>query len=430
MMLLIALRARGLRVNLNLKGLQGLLGVFRRPPPASPPAAATPAPFLEISNSRSIKLIDSEARLLEMAADVDELLVSPALGSNQLNVVGIDCEWRPENYFSASSKSADKSLANLPALLFSGVPGQKRKLLRRLWERLFYMKKKSGGSSGGGSVGGSSGSKKSKKVGSSPVLLLQISSRRTIWVVDLLQICRQVAPGTGKAMLGVPLTPSEQLLDSILGRLMRADHVLKVGLGLTQDLKRLGWSYPWLPNTQAFRSVLDIQTLAKKAYPEVAGRDLEGLSKLCVRQLGGGINKELQCSDWALRPLSDAQLRYASLDASVLVDLFDSLLAMVLRGSAKAVSLEALQAAVPVHAYTIAFPQSPRADGGKEGRRRRRRGAEAVEEEAVAGGLEEGEGDAAAADENEAEAEAEAVHLRDMVMQQLSAVGGRSRSRT
>ena len=348
--------------------------------------------------------------LLEMQQEIEQLVMAPLLGASadELNVVGIDCEWRPENYY---SKSMDNALDNFPASLFySSAPGHKRKLLRRLWGRFF--KRIGEGSSDGSSSSSvqSSGKKdKSKKVGSSPVLLLQISSRRTIWIVDLLQTCRQVAPGTGKAMLGAPLTRTEEILNAILGRVMKADNVLKVGMGVTQDLKRLGWSYPWMPNTQNFRSIIEIQTLAKKAYPGVAGRDLEGLSKLCVRQLGGGIDKKMQCSDWAVRPLSAAQLRYAGLDASVLVQLFDSLLAMVVRdvsskspSSSASLSLDVLAAAVQVHAYTIGFPKQ----AGQQGLGKRRRADANVE-------------DAAAAVAQQAAADAEAIHLRDMVMHQL-----------
>lgn len=46
-----------------------------------------------------------------------------------------------------------------------------------------------------------------------------------------------------------------------------------------------------------------------------------GLGDVCQRLLGRHIDKSLQKSDWARRPLSRAQIDYAAVDAEVLVDL-------------------------------------------------------------------------------------------------------------
>ena len=55
------------------------------------------------------------------------------------------------------------------------------------------------------------------------------------------------------------------------------------------------------------------------------GRRLGGghnLGAVCRRELGIGLNKVLQRSDWARRPLSREQLKYAAMDAEVLLDLY------------------------------------------------------------------------------------------------------------
>ena len=55
-----------------------------------------------------------------------------------------------------------------------------------------------------------------------------------------------------------------------------------------------------------------------------------GLSGIVEGQLGMRLDKGLQCSSWALRPLSPEQLHYAALDAAVLLMLLDSIIAAAL----------------------------------------------------------------------------------------------------
>lgn len=49
------------------------------------------------------------------------------------------------------------------------------------------------------------------------------------------------------------------------------------------------------------------------------------LAALCERELGRGMDKSEQTSNWSRRPLTPEQLRYAALDAEVLLPLFDRL---------------------------------------------------------------------------------------------------------
>ena len=41
--------------------------------------------------------------------------------------------------------------------------------------------------------------------------------------------------------------------------------------------------------------------------------------------LDAPLDKRMQCSDWSSRPLSSAQMRYASIDARCLVSLYDEM---------------------------------------------------------------------------------------------------------
>jgi len=167
--------------------------------------------------------------------------------------------------------------------------------------------------------------KREDETTSNPVIVLQLATRNFVFVIDLLRLCRQSAPGTSHALVGSALTPTEQVLDEVLHRVFGLDDVVKVGLGPAQDLKRLAWSYPWLPSMRYFTAVLDIAVFAKKAHPTVSSRDLDGLSKLCLRFLGRPVDKTQQCSDWSQRPLTPLQVAYASTDAHVLTRLFDLL---------------------------------------------------------------------------------------------------------
>jgi len=293
-----------------------------------PSVASAPAiPVMRLPLELTPKLVNDEASLREMQSDLRELVSQPLLlppllpsaspfpweerGTLPLvNVVGIDCEWRPENYY---SKAAESNNLLRPWL-------RVRKSLSRFWSKLQLRSRPVS-------------PPKSKTAASSvasPVQLLQISSRRSVWVLDLQALCRRphsfASSATTATTTATALTENEQLLNSMLASVLHAENVIKVGMGPAQDLKRLGWSYPWLSATLSHRAVLDVQTLAKRANPGVAARDLEGLNKLCVRELGEGVDKSLQCSDWAQRPLSLPQLAYAGLDAVALIRLFDVLL--------------------------------------------------------------------------------------------------------
>lgn len=118
---------------------------------------------------------------------------------------------------------------------------------------------------------------------------MQVATRERVFIIDL-----QTLLGTNPNP-NAPLLESERLLDSLFSRLFQSRAVLKVGLGPQQDLKRLAWSYPRLASLLRFCCVLDVSALAKKRFPGVAGRQLEGLSKLSALVLGMAVDKSCQC---------------------------------------------------------------------------------------------------------------------------------------
>lgn len=249
-------------------------------------------------------------------------------GAEPFDVVGIDAEWKPENYYGVRRAARRKGKRSL------------RERIKRKIKKLFQKLRHEEDRQATEVVVQRNGGRKKKKRGgsSSPVALLQISTRTRCWVLDLQSLCLAFpGGGIGEKMLtaNTLLSEEEKLVDTALGKIFADQGVLKLGLGPAADLKRLSWSYPHLPCFRAFNSVLDLSTLAKKAYPDVSSRSMEGLNKLCQHQLSYAIDKSMQCSDWSQRPLSKEQLKYASLDAYVLILLFDSITA-TLRGAVEA----------------------------------------------------------------------------------------------
>ncbi len=52
-------------------------------------------------------------------------------------------------------------------------------------------------------------------------------------------------------------------------------------------------------------------------------RYAHSLAAVCRRELGAEIDKSNQKSDWSIRPLTQSQLRYAALDAELMILLYD-----------------------------------------------------------------------------------------------------------
>jgi uncharacterized protein with PIN domain len=52
-------------------------------------------------------------------------------------------------------------------------------------------------------------------------------------------------------------------------------------------------------------------------------KETKSLATICKELLSVSLSKELQCSDWSCRPLSEGQIQYAASDAYYLLDIFD-----------------------------------------------------------------------------------------------------------
>ena len=142
-----------------------------------------------------------------------------------------------------------------------------------------------------------------------PVALLQLACGGRACVVDLQALCRpHAAPGS-------PLTASEAVLDAALQGLFQNPQGHVLGFGLAGDLRRLAASFPQMPCFRHCAGVVDLTVLAPCVLTSWSRRSL---ASLCQTALGRGLDKSLQCSPWHVRPLTEAQVAYAALDALVL----------------------------------------------------------------------------------------------------------------
>lgn len=120
-----------------------------------------------------------------------------------------------------------------------------------------------------------------------PVSLLQVATRSHCWVIDVHQLREEEALRAALLVLSRP-------------------ELVCTGWGLIGDLKRLSRTVMGLRGAR-FRA-LDLSRL-----PRSSGA--QGLSQVVEKYLGAPLDKSLQTSDWAERPLSWSQLSYAALDA-------------------------------------------------------------------------------------------------------------------
>jgi len=159
-----------------------------------------------------------------------------------------------------------------------------------------------------------------------PVLLLQISLHplKRIYLFDLKVLLRPMMPPSQS------MDKLEKEVSFVLGALFNSKSLVKVGFQVVHDLRQLAASYPHIPSLQFYNAVLESSTLGKKAMRMAklgsAREATSSLTRLVHRFLGKSLNKQEQCSDWSLRPLTESQIEYAALDAGVTPIIVEKLL--------------------------------------------------------------------------------------------------------
>ena len=172
-----------------------------------------------------------------------------------------------------------------------------------------------------------------RRAEASPVATLQLATRRRAFVVDLVALMdRNTSSASAENELGRSggdrdLPPCLCALDAALGPIFLSPHVIIAGLGLKSDLQRLAATLP-LQSLSSVTSVVDVETLVRAVRPPLAPkRNLSGLARLSRAVLGFDVDKTCQVSPWgsAQRPLAQPMVEYAALDAYLPVQLFDAL---------------------------------------------------------------------------------------------------------
>ncbi|KAG2633334.1 exonuclease mut-7 homolog [Panicum virgatum] len=128
-------------------------------------------------------------------------------------------------------------------------------------------------------------------------------------------------------LLAVPLAD----LWAPLRELFERPGVLKLGFRFKQDLVYLSATFAaalggdaGFDRVEPFLDVTNIYYYLKghdrqKKLP----KETKSLATICEELLSVSLSKELQCSDWSYRPLSEGQIQYAASDAYYLLDIFD-----------------------------------------------------------------------------------------------------------
>lgn len=211
------------------------------------------------------------------------------------------------------------------------------------------------------------------------VSILQLSTRTQAFIIDLQELLWAKVPSNAKTKADV--LKLERELNAVLLQLFSNPLVLIIGWGVKQDLETLADSYPHMScfdfraialasnnrscancdvaclnsmcderTTSRRWNVLDLQpcmkslnsnntdmnhtgtqswylspTTSTSANSQTKGGRVYSLALACDVILHKKLSKDMQLSDWTVRPLSKEQQAYAAMDAMVLCLLFDIL---------------------------------------------------------------------------------------------------------
>ena len=129
--------------------------------------------------------------------------------------------------------------------------------------------------------------------------LLQLATATTVWLLDL----------------EAPACCTRILLDAIVALLCSSKHRI-LGFGLQGDLDRLQMLY--VHQQASPLTACRVVDLREACVGAATLPSEAGLAAQLRAWTGKTLNKTMQCSDWAARPLSAAQIAYAAADAMCL----------------------------------------------------------------------------------------------------------------
>lgn len=155
-----------------------------------------------------------------------------------------------------------------------------------------------------------------------PVAVLQLSSFRQTFLVDLQELCQ-----AGVKDPSSPMSNTERQLCETLIQLFTNSSILILGFGIGGDITKLGVSFPHIPCFQVLHAVVDLDVLIHNSFPQSFHDELRSLQRAVAYLLQTRLSKIEQCSNWQHRPLTSSQIEYAALDAAVLPHLLKEALA-------------------------------------------------------------------------------------------------------
>ena len=189
-----------------------------------------------------------------------------------------------------------------------------------------------------------------------PPALLQIATAtRGVWLIDLQRLIHE-----NRAFERVSVDVISAL-DIALASVLHGDaRSLTLGFGFATDLDKLRRGCgDMLP-----RAFMHVRGLIDLRRP-VAGCG-RGLARELMRYTGLAVDKRMQCSDWAKRPMSAAMVRYAAADAACLLPLHDAMCAALPSNGAEARAAAEL-APKTLHATPLSEPRASRAASSAAG---------------------------------------------------------------
>ncbi|KAM7257522.1 hypothetical protein ACFE04_013263 [Oxalis oulophora] len=151
----------------------------------------------------------------------------------------------------------------------------------------------------------------------------------TFPTVSLLQLACQLSDSDESEVFLVDLyTIPLSSIWVLLKDVFCSPNVLKLGFGFKQDLVYLSSTFV-AQGCGGFDKVepyLDIKSIYNRLQHKPLGRkaskETKSLATICREVLGISLSKELQCSDWSHRPLTEDQKIYAAKDAVCLLEIF------------------------------------------------------------------------------------------------------------
>ncbi|XWS38012.1 hypothetical protein CRYUN_Cryun19dG0094200 [Craigia yunnanensis] len=159
------------------------------------------------------------------------------------------------------------------------------------------------------------------------------SKQSTFPTVTLLQLACQLGDDPAEwdesvvfliDLASIPLPSIWELLKDVFV----SPDILKLGFKFKQDLIFLSSTFcaqgcdPGFDKVEPYLDITNIYKFLQHKQGKKVSKDSKSLSAICEEVLGISLSKELQCSDWSYRPLTEEQIRYAATDAHCLLGVF------------------------------------------------------------------------------------------------------------